>query len=89
MALNKPWGFESPLSHHSSSPRAVEACLGGAPRKDTVTPVTPDLPESRVLAALSPRGRRILSFREVAKEILGPSPDEASLDALREEVDAL
>jgi ribonuclease R len=86
VALNKPWGFESPLSHHTSPPRAVEACPGGAPRKDTVITETPD---SRVLAALAPRGRRILSFREVAKEILGPSPDEASLEALREEVDAL
>ena len=89
MALNKPWGFESPLSHHSSPPRAVEACLGGTPRKDTVTAPTPEIPENRVLAALSPRGRRILSFRELAKEILGPSPDEASLDALQAEVEAL
>ena len=82
MALNKPWGFESPLSHHSSSPRAVEACLGGAPRKDTVTPVTPEIPDNRVLAALSPRGQRILTFRELAKGLLGPSPDEAALEYL-------
>ncbi|MBK6407231.1 MAG: ribonuclease R [Holophagales bacterium] len=54
-----------------------------------MTPVTPDIPESRVLAALSPRGRRILSFREVAKELLGPAPDEAALDALQAEVEAL
>ena len=86
MALNKPWGFESPLSHHSSPPRAAEACRGGPPGKDTVTTNTP---ESRVLAALSPRGQRILSFRDLAKGLLGPSADEASLEALRAEVDAL
>ena len=86
MALNKPWGFESPLSHHPSPPPAAEACPGGAPRKDTVTTHTP---ESRVLAALSPRGQRILSFRDLAKGLLGPSPDEATLEALRAEVEAL
>ena len=86
MALNKPWGFESPLSHHSSPPPAAEACPGGAPRKDTVTT---DTPPSRVVAALSPRGQRILSFRDLAKGLLGPSPDEAALEALQAEVDAL
>ncbi len=85
MALNKPWGFESPLSHHSSPPPAAEACPGGAPRKDTVTQKTP---ESRVLAALAPRGQRILSFRDLAKGLLGPSPAENDLEDLRKEVDA-
>ncbi len=86
MALNKPWGFESPLSHHSSPPPAAEACPGGAPRKDIVTT---ESPVSRVVAALSPRGQRILSFRDLAKGLLGPSPDEAALEALQAEVDAL
>ena len=85
MALNKPWGFESPLSHHSSPLPAAEACPGGAPRKDTVTTKTP---ESRVLAALAPRGQRILSFRDLAKGLLGPSPEEGDLEALRKEVEA-
>jgi ribonuclease R len=51
--------------------------------------VTTETPDNRVLAALSPRGQRILSFRDLAKGLLGPSPDEAALGALREEVDAL
>jgi hypothetical protein len=67
----------------------VEACLGGTPRKDIVTAPTPELPANRVLAALAPRGQRILSFRDLAKGLLGPSADEASLEALRAEVDAL
>ncbi|MFN7988811.1 MAG: ribonuclease R [Thermoanaerobaculia bacterium] len=51
--------------------------------------MTTDTPTSRVVAALSPRGQRILSFRDLAKGLLGPSPDEAALAALQAEVDAL
>ncbi|MBK9967702.1 MAG: ribonuclease R [Holophagales bacterium] len=51
--------------------------------------MTPETPENRVLAALFPRGRHILSFRELARQVLGPSPDEAALDALHAEVEGL
>jgi ribonuclease R len=51
--------------------------------------VTTNPPESRVLAALAPRGQRILSFRDLAKGLLGPSADDAAVEALRLEVDAL